>query len=330
MAGRGWVRASLGALVPAVVLAALGGAALWRYRASGPLPSDRAIVVPAGSTARVSRALAHDGAIEEPRLFVLAALATSRAGPLRAGEFEFPRHASYARVLEVLRKGVPVEHRVTIPEGLTAQEIAALLEKAPALSGPVSIPAEAWVLPNTYDYLYGTKRQAIVQRAHAALEAKLAKLWARRAPDLPVSTPEQALVLASIVTRETALPAERPQVSAVYLNRLKLGMPLDADPTVIYAASGGSGRLPGPITAADLKMPSPYNTYRQAGLPPGPIDAPGIAAITAVLHPATSDDLYFVADGTGGHAFARTLAEQNRNVARWHATLDQQAETGTR
>lgn len=325
MAARRWLWIIGGALLPAGALLALAGISFWRFQTPGPLSAAKAIVVPAGGTANVAQALERAGAIDEPRIFALAAFVTSRAGPLRAGEFLFPPHASYRTVLDVLREGTPIEHHVTIPEGLTARQITALLEKAPALVGPVSIPSEAYVLPDTYDYLYGTKRQKIADDAHSELEIKLAELWAKRTPDLPLKTPEEALVLASIVERETALPAERPRIAAVFLNRLARGMALDADPTVIYAASEGAGELPGPITKADLETASPYNTYRHKGLPPGPIDAPGIASIKAVLHPAASDDLYFVADGSGGHAFAKTLAEQEKNVARWRAIEQAQA-----
>jgi UPF0755 protein len=297
------------------------GAAAWRYRAPGPLPTARAVVVPAGTTTEVADALVKAGVIRAPRLFALTALATRRAGPLHAAELQFPAHASFATVLAILRTAPPVEHRLTIPEGLTAQQITALLEHAPALTGPADLPAEGWILPNTYDYLYGTLRAAIIARAHAAFVHTLATLWADRAPDLPLSTPAQALTLASIVERETALPSERPRVAAVFENRLRLGMKLQADPTAIYAASNGAGTLPHPLTEADLATDSPYNTYRTTGLPPGPIDAPGIAAITATLHPTQSPDLYFVADGLGGHAFSRTLAGQNHNITLWQERI---------
>lgn len=305
-------------------LAGTVGAAEWRYHLPGPLAETRIVVVPAGSTSAVAGVLADAGVIRDPRLFALAALVTSRAGPLRAAEFAFPAHASFETVLAMLRTSPPVEHRLVIPEGLTAQQIAALLLAAPALTGSAHVPAEGWVLPDTYDYLYGTSRAAIIARAHTALTQELAALWAARAPDLPLATPAQALVLASIVERETALRAERPRIAAVFLNRLKLGMKLQADPTVIYAASDGRGTLPEALSPVDLEIASPYNTYRVNGLPPGPIDAPGTAAIAAVLHPAQSTDLYFVADGLGGHAFARTLDGQEHNIRTWRARVQQQ------
>ena len=175
------------------------------------------------------------------------------------------------------------------------------------------------MLPQSYGFELGATRKAILDRAGAAMEQALAKAWAERQPDLPLATPEDALILASIVERETARPDERPHVAAVYLNRLRLGMKLQADPTVVYGTSGGAGTLDRPLTRADLDRDDPYNTYRIRGLPPGPIDSPGSASLRAVTQPAASSDLYFVADGTGRHVFARTLEEHQRNVARWSA-----------
>ncbi|HWA79709.1 MAG TPA: endolytic transglycosylase MltG [Acetobacteraceae bacterium] len=313
-------------LLALALVAAACGFAFWRYGAPGPLPAARAVVIPAGTTLEVARALADAGVIQAPRLFALAALATVREGPLHAAELRFPAHASFATVLAVLRTAPPVEHRVTIPEGLTAQQIEALLDRAPALKGPADLPEEGWVLPATYNYLYGTTRASIIARAHAALLRTLATLWDGRDAHLPFATKDDALILASIVERETAIPAERPRIAAVFLNRLKLGMRLQADPTVIYAVSDGAGVLKRPLRPADLAIASPYNTYRVAGLPPGPIDAPGIAAITAVLHPAPSAALYFVADGLGGHAFARTLSGQEHNIAIWQQRVHDEAQ----
>lgn len=316
-----WLRWLLASLCTALLLAAAFGATIWRYQTPGPLPKAKAVVIPAGSTAMLARDLSRAGVIDDPRLFTLAALATSFAGPLHAAELLFPAHASFADVLTVLRTAAPVEHRLVIPEGLTVKEITALMLAAPGLVGPVDLPDEGYVLPATYDYLYGTRRSRIVQRAHRALEQTLAKLWAKRAPDLPFTDPEQALTLASIVERETAIPEERPRIAAVFINRLRRGMKLQSDPTVIYAASNGEGVLSRPLSVKDLTIKSPYNTYVVAGLPPGPIDAPGVASIEAVLHPMASPDLYFVADGRGGHAFARTLSGQDRNIRLWEQHL---------
>lgn len=285
----------------------------------GPLARPTDIVVPHGSATEVGVVLQARHVIRSLLAFRVAATVTRRQGPLHAAELAFPAHASLREVLAVLRTAPPVEHSLTIPEGLTAQRIAALVNDAPAATGHVAPPSEGSVLPQTYDYTYGTPRQAILTRAEAAMRRALAKAWANRAPGLPLRSPRDALIVASIVERETALPSERPHIAAVYLNRLRLGMPLQADPTVVYAASNGTGTLGHPLTRAELELNNPYNTYRHRGLPPGPICSPGIASIKAVLHPTASKDLYFVADGTGGHLFARTLAAQNRHVAEWRA-----------
>ena len=289
-----------------------------RHRLVRPGPLDRslAVVVPHGDTAMVGEALRSAGVIDSARLFRLATWLTRRDGPLHAAELRFPTHASLRQVLAVLRTGKPVEHRLTIPEGLTALQIATLVQHAETATGTVVPPPEGSVLPQTYSYEYGTQRGVLLGRAEAAMAQALAAAWATRAPDLPLESPQDAVILASIVERETALPEERPHVASVYLNRLRLGMRLDADPTVAYAASGGTGVLDHKLTRGDLQQDDPFNTYRRVGLPPTPIDSPGLASIQAVLHPAAGDDLYFVADGSGGHVFAQTLQAQNRNVAR--------------
>jgi UPF0755 protein len=212
-----------------------------------------------------------------------------------------------------------VQHRLTIPEGLTAAQIVQLVDRADAATGQAPTPPEGMVLPETYSYERGVTRAALIARATAAMSRTLADIWAERAPNLPLAAPLQLLTLASIVERETAKPEERAHVAGVFLNRLRLGMKLQSDPTVIYAASGGAGVLDHAITRAELDRDSPFNTYRVAGLPPGPIASPGLAALEAVAHPAATDDLYFVADGSGGHAFSRTVEEHNRNVAHWRS-----------
>ncbi len=283
---------------------------------AGPLEHPLAVVVPHGDTATVGEALRSARVIDSRWLFQVASWLTRHEGRLHAAELEFPAHGSLRDVLAVLRAGKPVEHRLTIPEGLTAVQIAALVLHAEAATGVVAPPPEGSVLPQTYSYEYGTPRGALLARGEAAMDQALAAAWAARAPDLPLASAQDAVILASIVERETARPDERPHVAAVYLNRLHLGMRLDADPTVAYAASGGAGVLDHKLTRGDLEQDDPFNTYRRVGLPPTPIDSPGMACIQAVLHPAACDDLYFVADGSGGHVFARTLEAQNRNVAR--------------
>jgi UPF0755 protein len=289
--------------------------ALSRYEAAGPLTEGRSVVVPHGGAAAIGKALSRAGVIESAFAFHIAALATRGAGNLRAGEFAFPEAASLREVLLILRTARPVQHAITIPEGLTIRQIAALLDHAVALIGDALPPAEGAVLPQTYAYELGTPRAVILERAHAAMQRALADAWQKRTDNLPLASPTEALILASIVERETARPEERPHVAAVFLNRLRIGMKLQSDPTVVFAVSGGTGTLDRKLTRADIEIDNPYNTYRHAGLPPGPIAAPGIASITAVTQPLPeSDDLYFVADGSGGHSFARTLEAHHQNV----------------
>jgi UPF0755 protein len=306
-----------------VVLAgtAAGGFDWWRHALVrlGPLAGSRAILVPHGGTAQLADALTADGVIDQPLVFRAAAWLTRGEGTLHAAEFAFPAHASIRQVLAVLRTAHPVEHRLTIAEGLTAQQIVGVLNHAEAMTGQVRTIAEGSVLPQTYDYEYGANRTGIVARAQAAMDKDLAAAWADRAPGLPLSSPRDALILASIVERETAKPEERPHVAAVYLNRLRLGMRLQADPTVIYLASNGSGVLDHPLTRSELGRQDPFNTYRSVGLPPTPICSPSLDSLHAVLHPAASDDLYFVADGTGGHVFSRSYQAHDTAVARWRA-----------
>ncbi len=240
-------------------------------------------------------------------------------GKLHAGELAFLEHASLREVLRVLRTSKPVQHKLTIPEGLTAIQIARLLGKSDVLTGDIPVPPEGAILPQTYAFEFGATRSSIVERASADMQRTLAQAWASRSPDLPLNSPKQLLILASMVERETARPEERPHIAAVFLNRLRKGMRLQSDPTVIYAVSKGAGTLDRPLSKADLDIASPYNTYRVEGLPPGPIASPGLASLEAAARPEQTDDLYFVADGTGGHAFSATLEEHLKNVAKWRA-----------
>lgn len=313
-------RRALGVLVVfAAVFAAIIGAGVWRYRAPGPLPAQVAIVIPHGGYASTIRALQDQSALPvgwlDTQLFRLAIIATRHDGQLHAAELEFPAAASMEQILHVLRHGQPVRHWLTIPEGLTARQIAALVNGAPLLSGTTLVPTEGSVAPQTYDYLRGVERAALLERMRAAMTREVADVWAGRDSDLSLKTPEEMVTLASIVEKETAIPEERPHIARVFLNRLRLGMKLQADPTTIYAVNDGAGPLGRPLTHADLAFASPYNTYASAGLPPGPICSPGLASLRAVAHPASGEDLYFVASGEGGHRFAASLAEHNRNVA---------------
>jgi UPF0755 protein len=311
------------ALAGLLILAVLGAGA-WRfaervYDQPGPLPEARNLVVPRGGTEEIAAFLQTAGAIDDPRAFRLAALLTHADGALHAAEFAFPAHASLRDVLVVLRTARPVQHHITIAEGLTAASITQLVASTPALVGEAPPPPEGAVLPETYSFEYGTQRVVLIQRMATAMDQALAREWANRAPDLPLASPQQALILASIVERETGKPEERPHVAAVFLNRLRLGMKLQSDPTTIYGASFGLGVLDHRLTRAELDADTPYNTYRILGLPPTAICSPGLASLHAVLHPLKSDDLYFVADGTGGHAFARTVQDHLQNVQRWRA-----------
>jgi UPF0755 protein len=287
----------------------------------GPLADARAVVVPRGGSSQLATALASDGVLREPLVFRAAVWMSRGEGALHAGEFAFPAHASIRQVLAILRSAKPVEHHLTIAEGLTAQQIVAELAQAEMMTGAVTAIDEGAVLPQTYDYEYGSDRTALVARARAAMDKALAAAWADRAPGLPLTSPREALILASIVERETAKPEERAHVAAVYLNRLRQGMKLQADPTVVYLASNGTGVLDHRLTRAELGRDDPFNTYRSAGLPPAPICSPGLDTVRAVLHPTASQDLFFVADGTGGHVFSRSYDAHDVAVAKWRALV---------
>ncbi len=284
------------------------------YTTPGPGQANQDLIIHAGSNRDVAEALAKAGVIERPLVFRIAAYVTRDDGMIRAGEYAVPARASVAEVLALLRHGPQVEHQLTIPEGLTAQQIAALINAAPLAMGQIAPPDEGSVLPQTYDYLWNTPRAVILHRAQEAMRQELTTAWAKRDADVPLNSPEEALILASIVQAEARLMPEMPHIASVYENRLKQGMRLQADPTVIYAITSGKQVGGVPLTHADLQSPSPYNSYMHEGLPPGPICAPGVAAIEAVLHPAKTDDLYFVANGSGGHTFSRFFKDQVKAI----------------
>ena len=307
-------------LTAGLLMMVLGGAAacaFWVYDEPGPLPASNVVLVPRGGLDQVADTLAQEGIVRSASALRAAAMATRGQGAVHAGELEFPAAASLRQVLAVLRTARPVQHRLTIPEGLTATQVALLIDRAPALEGDPAVPEEGRLLPETYAYERGTPRAALVERGRAAMDRALERNWAARNAGVPLDTPRDALILASIVERETAKPEERPRIAAVFLNRLRRHMKLQSDPTVVYGASGGAGVLEHGLTRAELERPDPYNTYKVNGLPPGPISMPGLGSIRAVTQPADTDDLFFVADGSGGHVFAKTLEEHQRNVARW-------------
>lgn len=320
------VRTTLVLLALFLLGVALAAVFAWvRLDAPGPLAVSRTVVIPKGAGSEgIARRLLETGVIADPGLFRLAARAMGQDKPLRAGEYEFPAQVSALSAIRLLQSGRTVVRRLTVPEGFTVRQVLALLAETEGLEGPVNhVPGEGTLLPETYHFSWGAPRQAMVDRMGEAMREALARAWAGRSAPPVVKTAEEALVLASIVEKETGVAAERSRIAAVFLNRLKANMKLQSDPTVIYGLSPGEGSLGRALARADLETDQPFNTYTRGGLPPTPIANPGRAAIEAVLNPMATDELYFVADGVGGHAFARTLEEHNRNVARWRKIQDE-------
>ncbi len=299
-----------------------GGVLGWGYAQfvrPGPLEASTIVIVPRGvGVEGIANELLKGGVIADALVFRLGIRASAADKSLRAGEYTFPARISAREVVALLTSGKTVVRRLTVAEGLTSAQIVARLDATDGLSGTVKgIPGEGTLLPETYHFSFGDRRKSMISRMIDAMDATLEDLWERRVPDLPFKTPLEALILASIVEKETARPDERARIAGVYINRLRKGMRLQSDPSVAYGLSADGQPLGRPLTRTDLDTRTPFNTYRIKGLPPSPICNPGRAAITAVLDPAATDELYFVADGTGGHAFAHTLKEHNRNVARW-------------
>ncbi|HEX2804138.1 MAG TPA: endolytic transglycosylase MltG [Sphingomicrobium sp.] len=302
---------------------AVGGlvVVLWLlWWSPGPKPGPHTIIVAEGSTlASVANELETQGAIPgTATTFRAIAKLFGSSDPVQAGEFEIPKGMSASGILDLLQHGRPVQRLITVTEGMPAIIVEEKLAAIPHLSGPLPAIEEGSILPDTYNYQRGETRAALLSRMQAAMAKALAALWPKRTGKCPVTTPQEAVTLASIVEKETGKPAERRTIAGVYCNRLRIGMKLDADPTVIYPITKGKplGRR---IKRSELNSGNPYNTYRNAGLPPGPIANPGRDSIAAVLNPAETEALYFVADGTGGHIFAKTLSEQQANVKRWYA-----------
>ncbi|NBB17076.1 endolytic transglycosylase MltG [Caulobacter sp. SLTY] len=308
------------------------GWAVWTYQGPGPAAKGGAeqhvVVLRRGAGLNeIASALEKGGAVRSAAVFVAAAQVTGAARALKAGEYEFPSRASMATVLDYIRDGRVVVHQVTIPEGWTVEMAVEALMKEEALVGEVATPPEGSILPQTYAFERGEERSAVMQRMMDARDKLLADLWPKRKAGLPIRTPEEAIILASIVEKETGVKSERPRVAAVFVNRLNKGMRLESDPTIIYGLTKGRPLGRG-IRRSELERPNPYSTYQIFGLPPTPIANPGEASIAAVLDPPDSDEIFFVADGTGGHAFATTLDEHNANVARWRQIEAQRQAAG--
>ena len=312
---------SLFALALAVV-AATGGWGVNHYLSAGPLPESKLVVIERGKgVSAIAQKLADENVITQPMLFKVAA----RFGDtLKAGEYEFPAQVSMAEIVNMMREGKVFDRKITIAEGLTSYQIVKLLNARDDLDGEIKeVPPEGSLLPNTYHFVAGESRQAILNRMQNEMTKAIEELWPTKVDGLPIQTKQEAVILASIVEKETGVAEERSRVAGVFVNRLKKSIPLQTDPTVIYAITKGKiqdegkGPLGRRLLKKDLEVNSAYNTYKNAGLPPGPIANPGYESLKATLNPEEHDYIYFVADGTGGHVFAKTLAEHNRNVAQW-------------
>jgi UPF0755 protein len=319
------------AIITLFILAAIAAAAALvvgkqRFDAPGPLAEDRVVNIPRGSGIRdISDVLVRDGVIDQPWVFVGGVLVLKAREDLKAGEYQFKAHASLRDVVATIIEGRVVMHQFTIPEGLTSEQIVARLLDDDILTGNIKeIPREGSLLPDTYNFSRGMTREQIIQRMQQAQQRVLKEVWDRHSPDLPIKTPEQLVVLASLVEKETGKPDERTRVAAVFVNRLKQRMRLQSDPTIIYGLVGGKGTLGRPIMKSEIDQPTPYNTYQIDGLPPGPIANPGRASLEAAANPARTRELYFVADGAGGHAFAETYEQHQKNVARLRAMENDQ------
>ena len=312
------VRTGLLLIVLAVVLA--GGAVWWEdrnFNAAGPAEEETVVTIRTGSGARaIASVLSDAGVVDRPLLFRIGVMRRGQTTALKAGEYAFPASASMAQVMDMLVQHKVLMHRITIAEGLTSDMALAIVDADQILEGPVGTATEGTLLPETYVFERGTTRAEIVGRMREAQEKLIAELWPKRKEGLPIQSVEDAIKLASIVEKETGLAAERPRIAAVFVNRLKMGMKLESDPTIIYGLSKGVP-LGHPLRQSELETPNPYSTYQISGLPPTAICNPGRDSIAAVLNPPDSEDLFFVADGSGGHAFAKTGAEHARNVAQW-------------
>jgi len=323
------------------VLSALGlvgvlvsaGAGFWVYGSftrPGPLERDSVLIIERGSGAgAIARELNRAAVIDNPLIFKVGVRLFSDPIPMKAGEYLFPAGVSPMNAAKILQGGKTVIRRMTVAEGLSSADVGVLLRHTEGLTGRlIPLPEEGSLLPETYHFSFGDSRQDMVARMKTAQAKLLSDLWSERSEGLPISTPREALILASIVEKETGKKGERARVAAVFLNRLRKKMRLQSDPTVVYGITEGRQPLGRKLSRRDLKTETPYNTYVIKGLPPTPIANPGRDAIRAVLQPDVTEELFFVADGTGGHVFARTLEQHNRNVARWRRFQKRQKSGG--
>jgi UPF0755 protein len=306
-----------------VALAAAGAVyyAMHEYEKPGPLEANKNFIVRSGAgISEIASNLERNEIITDSRVFRFVSEAYLSNDTLKAGEYEIKAHASMQEIMELLKSGKSILYSVSLPEGLTVKQMFHRLADDPVLVGdlPAELPPEGSLKPDTYKFTRGTDRNEIIKQMTAAQEALVQQIWEKRDPDLPVSTIEEFVTLASIVEKETGRADERPRVASVFINRLEKGMRLQSDPTIIYGIFGGEGKpADRAILRSDLDKQTPYNTYLIKGLPPTPIANPGRAALEAVANPSRTPELYFVADGTGGHVFAETLDEHNANVRRW-------------
>ncbi|MBR6232002.1 MAG: endolytic transglycosylase MltG [Alphaproteobacteria bacterium] len=300
----------------------IGGSVLTTYTqfvAEGPLQEATETFIPKGKTLRkIAKQLHAEGIISSPSVFELGVRASGQASNIKSGEYSIPRYASPKMVMNILTSGNTYIRRLVVPEGLTSEQVIALMNNAKGLIGDVvQIPKNGTLLPDTYHYSYGDTTESMLERMKNAMDRTVEELWADRDKNISVKTPKEAIIMASIIEKETSRNSERAHIASVFYNRIKKGIRLQSDPTVIYAVTDGHVDKMKRVTYKDLKFQSPYNTYVIYGLPRGPISNPGRASIQAVLHPMQTKDLYFVADGTGGHVFAPNYNEHQKNVTNW-------------
>lgn len=299
-----------------------------RFEAPGPLMSEKIVNIPRGGVRDIADQLVREGVIDDPKIFMAGVFVLKASGDLKAGEYQFNKQASLRQVVETIVEYRVVQHPITIPEGLTSEQIIARLLENDVLTGNIKeIPREGTLLPDTYNFPRGFSRERIIQLMQQGHQRVLKEIWERRSPDLPLKSPEQLVVLASIVEKETGRPEERTRVASVFVNRLKQKMKLQSDPTIIYGLVGGKGNLGRPLLRSEIDQPTSYNTYVIDGLPPAPIANPGRASLEAAANPARTKELYFVADGTGGHVFSDNYEQHQKNVARLRVIEQQQKGT---